>query len=459
MTELVIHGHFYQPPRENPWTGMRRAGSGRSGRSTTGTSASTTSATAPTRSPASSTRTGASSASPTTSSASASTSVRRSSRGSRGTTASPTTASSKPIERASRKNAGHGNAIAHAFNHAILPLMSERDRVTQVRWGLADFRRRFGREPEAMWLPETACDDKTLGTLIDEGMLFAILSPYQAARVRDLSGGEWTERRRRQHRQRRGLRILPPRRLGTLDRALFLRRSAGALDRLRGGARLQPNVRGGARRRSRRARGASYTSPPTARATGTTSATASSRWRTRFWWKAPIKDLSFTNYGAFLAAHPPAMEVEIKAGPDGEGTSWSCAHGVQRWYRDCGCQTDGQDGWNQAWRTPLRNAFDFLRAFAGERFEEGAAASAHRSLEGARRLRRLLPRPRAAARRMAAPARQAPARRGREGPRLHLPRARRRARSSCTRAAAGSSPIWRGPRADKCSATRPTRST
>src|SRR5262252_9938371 len=72
---------------------------------------------------------------------------------------------------------GHGNAIAQAYNHTILPLASARDRVTQVRWGMADFRRRFGREPEALWMPETACNDATLGTLIDEGLKYAILSP------------------------------------------------------------------------------------------------------------------------------------------------------------------------------------------------------------------------------------------------------------------------------------------
>src|SRR5437660_12176494 len=82
------------------------------------------------------------------------------------------------------KRGGHGNAIAQAYGHAILPLCNERDLRTQIRWGLADFRHRFGRDAEAMWLPETACNDRVLSALIDEGLRFVILAPHQAARVR-----------------------------------------------------------------------------------------------------------------------------------------------------------------------------------------------------------------------------------------------------------------------------------
>src|SRR5882724_9007405 len=86
------------------------------------------------------------------------------------------------------RNHGHGNAIAQAYNHTILPLANDRDRRTQVRWGLADFRYRFGREPESMWLPETACNDDVLGLLIDEGLRFVILAPQQASRFRRRTG-------------------------------------------------------------------------------------------------------------------------------------------------------------------------------------------------------------------------------------------------------------------------------
>ncbi|HVY61048.1 MAG TPA: DUF3536 domain-containing protein, partial [Planctomycetota bacterium] len=88
--------------------------------------------------------------------------------------------------------------------------------------------------------------------------------------------------------------------------------------------------------------------------------------------EAAKRGLEPTNYGAFLAAHPPAQEVEVKAGPNGEGTAWSCAHGVGRWYRDCGCSGGAREGWNQAWRTPLRNALDLLRDEAARLFEQEA---------------------------------------------------------------------------------------
>jgi alpha-amylase/alpha-mannosidase (GH57 family) len=88
---------------------------------------------------------------------------------------------------------GHGNAIAQGYNHAILPLCNERDRRTQVVWGIADFRHRFGRDPEALWMPETACHDATLETLIEAGMSYAILSPHQAQRVRQIGTEEWLD--------------------------------------------------------------------------------------------------------------------------------------------------------------------------------------------------------------------------------------------------------------------------
>ena len=88
---------------------------------------------------------------------------------------------------------GHGNALAHVYNHVIMPLASARDQVTQVRWGLADFRRRFGREPEGMWLPETAVDTPTLEVLADHGIAFTVLAPHQALACRPLAGApEWT---------------------------------------------------------------------------------------------------------------------------------------------------------------------------------------------------------------------------------------------------------------------------
>ncbi len=65
--------------------------------------------------------------------------------------------------------------------------------MTQVKWGIADFKHRFKRQPESLWLPETACNDATMSVLIDEGLQYVILSPEQAERVRPLEGGDWTD--------------------------------------------------------------------------------------------------------------------------------------------------------------------------------------------------------------------------------------------------------------------------
>ena len=86
---------------------------------------------------------------------------------------------------------GHGSAIAQGYNHMIFPLANRRDKVTQVKWGIADFESRFGRKPEGMWLPETAADTETLEVLAEQGILFTILAPRQAKRVRSKRSGRY----------------------------------------------------------------------------------------------------------------------------------------------------------------------------------------------------------------------------------------------------------------------------
>jgi alpha-amylase/alpha-mannosidase (GH57 family) len=264
---------------------------------------------------------------------------------------------------------GHGNAIAQAYNHTILPLATPRDRVTQIRWGLADFRRRFEREPEAMWMPETACNDATLGALIDEGMKYAILAPYQAARVRPLSGGSWVNAAdgaidsgvayRYLHRDGSGRHIAlffydgPASRSIAFEGTLSSSQAfVGRLAAGRGGPGRLIHVATDGESYGHHFRHGELTLAHAITVEG------------------PARNVNFTNYGAFLAENPPTMEVEIAAGPDGQGTSWSCAHGVGRWYRDCGCNTDSKEGWNQAWRSPLRQALDLLHDEADAAFED-----------------------------------------------------------------------------------------
>lgn len=340
MTALIIHGHFYQPPRENPWTGVIDPQPGA----------------APYHDwnerihaecyapninnyPHISFNFG-----PTLLSWLATHHANTYQK----------ILDADKVSAAART--GHGNAIAQAYGHAILPLCNDRDRLTQILWGLADFRFRFGREAESLWLPETAANDEVLALLIEQGLRYVILAPNQAK--------------------------------GTIDTAQPYRFS-------------HPDGSG-------RSLAIFFYNGPVARAIAFERALASSRGLVDLFIRAAqdgdlvnvatdgetyghhfkfgdlclahalgveAKEAGFwiTNYGEFLDRHPAETEVEIDNGPDGEGTSWSCAHGVGRWARDCGCHTGGEPDWNQKWRQPLRAALNFLRDDAAKKFEEMGA--------------------------------------------------------------------------------------
>jgi alpha-amylase/alpha-mannosidase (GH57 family) len=270
-----------------------------------------------------------------------------------------------------QRRGGHGNAMAQAYNHMILPLCNERDRVTQVRWGMADFRHRFKREPEAMWLPETACNGHVLGTLIDEGLRFTVLSPYQVERVRPLGSGDdaWKTVEDGSIESGRAYRWFHPDGSG---RSLALFFYDGAIARsiaFEGGLassqafveRFRRAVHGENLLVHAATDGESY---------GHHTKFGDRTLAHALEIEAERQGLQPTNYGLFLEQHPPEWEAQLKPGPNNEGTSWSCAHGVGRWYWDCGCHTGGQAGWNQKWRTPLREALDFLRDFCVTVFNE-----------------------------------------------------------------------------------------
>lgn len=267
--------------------------------------------------------------------------------------------------------AGHGNAIAQGYNHCILPLCNERDRVTQIRWGLREFKHRFRRDAESIWLPETACNDAVLGTCIDEGLRYIILAPGQCLRVREIGTKEWTMTENSDVDPGRAYRYFH--RDGShRSIALFfydgpIARSLAFGEGLRSSQDLV-NVIGRAQKGEGRIVHV---------ATDGESYGHHTKWGDRtlaygLKHEAASADYQITNYGEYLDRCPPAWEAEVKPGPEGEGTAWSCAHGVGRWIRDCGCQTGGQEGWNQAWRGPLRQALNGLRDFAVTCYEEGA---------------------------------------------------------------------------------------
>jgi alpha-amylase/alpha-mannosidase (GH57 family) len=267
---------------------------------------------------------------------------------------------------------GHGNAIAQGYNHAILPLCNERDRRTQIRWGIEDFRFRFKRDPESLWLPETACDDSTLGALIDEGLAYVILSPVQAERVRPIGSTDWRSATdgnidtsipyRYFHRDGSGRSIAVYFYNGALARAIAFE---GALASSRALVERFAQV--------------AQTGEGHLVSVATDGETYGHHFRFgdrglayALEVEAAPRGLRVTNYGEYLEENPTTWEVEISNGPEGEGTSWSCAHGVGRWIRDCGCTTGSTEGWTQKWRAPLRRALDFLRDEAARAFEETA---------------------------------------------------------------------------------------
>jgi alpha-amylase/alpha-mannosidase (GH57 family) len=259
-------------------------------------------------------------------------------------------------DKKSLETRGHGNAVAQAYNHAVLPLCNERDRRTQIRWGIADFERRFGRRPEAMWLPETAINQAVAESLVDEGLGFVILSPHQAEATRE--GGDWidvsggtidpTRAYRLQLAGGRHLDVFfydgPISNAIGFENALVSARTL--VDRFQAAAHREGDLLVHVA-----TDGESY---------GHHTAHGDRTLAYALAVEAPRRGFEVTNYAAWLAAHPPTAEARLKPGPNGEGTAWSCAHGVGRWTRDCGCSA-GTSGWSQAWRDPLRRALDLVR--------------------------------------------------------------------------------------------------
>lgn len=259
---------------------------------------------------------------------------------------------------------GHGNAIAQAYHHPILPLADPLDRSTEIHWGQAEFRHRFGREAEAMWLPECAADNATLGALVEHGLKFAILAPRQAARVRPPGGGwreAWTaagapdpafdtaRAYRWRHPDGSGRSLALFFYDGSLARSIAFGGALGDSRELL--AALTHSARAGAPGLVHAAvdgETAGHHQRFGERVIGDVLAS-----------KAPAHGFRVTNFGQFLAEHPPTWEAELALGDDGLGSSWSCAHGVGRWRRDCGCRL--VPGTSQAWRAALRAALDLLR--------------------------------------------------------------------------------------------------
>ena len=262
---------------------------------------------------------------------------------------------------------GHGNAIAQGYNHAILPLCNERDLRTQIRWGIGDFSQRFRRQPEGMWLPETAADLRTLQALHEEGIRFTVLSPYQCRRVR-APGAEWHDAAGARFDPTRPYLVRLP--SGALFPVFFydgpIARAVAFGEGLGSGEDLVRRLEAGfsdARRHDEvltvAVDGETFGHH---RKGGDEVVAAAIRKLSQ------RGDVQLVNLGQALDLFPALYEAEIF-----EGSSWSCAHGVERWRSDCGCSTSGQPGWRQHWRAPLRAALDGLRDRLTVLYEEEAS--------------------------------------------------------------------------------------
>ena len=310
MRSVVIHGHFYQPPRDDPWTGTipveRNAAPfhdwneriERESYAPVGPSLASMSFDF-------------------------------------GPTLLEWMERHAPETYAAVIAAGRsGGAVAMPYHHLILPLAPRRDKVTEVRWGSADFKRRFGREPEGMWLPETAVDDETLDVLAAEGIRFTILAPNQVERVPAGGLPGW-------YRTSGGRRIA----LFLYDGAISHGVAFGPLindadawvERLTAGTNQLVAVATDGETYGHHHKGGDVV---LARVLETLRRRA---------------DVRVENFASFLARQPPQEEVRLVS-----PSSWSCSHGVERWRAECGCRAAPERGLHQRWRAPLRAALDWL---------------------------------------------------------------------------------------------------
>lgn len=258
---------------------------------------------------------------------------------------------------------GHGNAIAQVYNHIIMPLANKQDNITQIKWGLFDFEHNFGRKAEGIWLAETACNNDTLEYLIDEGIKFIILDQFQALKIKKIGTDDWVDVSFGNIDIRQPYRAFS--RTGNkkyLDIFFYdgaLSRSIAFEDIIYSSEKLMERIDS--------LKNPDYKGPQLINMavdgetfghhkhfTERTIAYLMKR-------LAPEKGFKIINYSGFLSLFPPEYEVQINTGFNDEGTSWSCVHGVGRWKRDCGCNTGGEPNWNQKWREPLRDALIKLR--------------------------------------------------------------------------------------------------
>ncbi len=266
---------------------------------------------------------------------------------------------------------GHGNAIAQVYNHIIMPLANKQDNITQIKWGLYDFEFHFKRKSEGIWLSETACSPETLEFLIQEDVKFIILDPSQALAFRKFGDLQWIDvssgNINTKNPYRAFSKLNPHKYIdiffydGPLSKNIAFddiifnaEKLIGRIESLFTYNKGKPELINIAVDGETFGHHKHFTERTIA-----------------YLMKelAPKRGIKITNYAEYLSLFPPDSEVQIKPGIDNEGTAWSCVHGVGRWKFDCGCNTGGEVSWNQKWRTPLRNSLNNLRDKFASHFE------------------------------------------------------------------------------------------
>ena len=253
---------------------------------------------------------------------------------------------------------GHGNAIAQVYNHIIMPLANEHDKETQIKWGIRDFEYRFGRKPEGMWLAETAVDDDTLRLLEANGIKFTILSPYQAEKFKKAGDKEWTDVSwgnidpARSYKY--NIKSAPGKSIDLFFYDGAISRSVAFDELLKDGNKFSKRLKEGVSECRDYPQLVHIATDGESYGHHTKFGDMALAYVLKI--KAKDEGFTITNYAEYLEKYRSDCEVEIK-----QASSWSCFHGVGRWKEDCGCSTGGHPGWNQQWRKPLREALDYLR--------------------------------------------------------------------------------------------------
>lgn len=269
-------------------------------------------------------------------------------------------------DRLSRQRfSGHGSALAQVYNHIIMPLANSRDKRTQILWGIRDFEYRFGSRPEGMWLAETAVDLESLDIMAEQGIKFTILAPHQAKRAKRIDENrEWNPDDANYIDLRRPyLCRLPSGR----SIAIFfydgpISRSVAFEGLLHSGESLARRIVGAFDLQAEENQLVHIATDGESYGHHHKFGDMALAYCLHYIEKNSLAKL--TIYGEYLERNPPEYEVELV-----ENTSWSCIHGIERWRDNCGCNSGANPSWNQEWRGPLRKSLDWLRDRAAVIYE------------------------------------------------------------------------------------------